>query len=538
VRLGLAGVIAAASLTLYAQTGYRELYNQAEQAEKDGRHTHAYLLYSQAAAQNPKDGRAWAKAQNLRRRALLETETAALTAATPSTAAAKPSPDVPLLPTPTEDDEKSARQPLPPIRLQIPDAQRSRPHDFDIRGDGRRLWEEAARSYGFSVVFDGDYQPLANLRLQLTGTTFEEAVQVLEHATNSFLVPISGKMAMVARDTQQKRQELEHHLAISVAIPEPVTVQEAQELARGVQQLMELQKFSFDSNRRVAILRGPAAKVLPAVAIFRQMLIPKPDVYLEVEFYELASTYDSSVGFTVPTQFPIVWLSKIWNSTPAFPAGFTNFLTFGGGKTFFGIGVSALEAVATFSQASGKSLLKSEIRSSSGLPATLHIGDRYPVVTNQYIGDTSGQGTVYAPPPSFNFEDLGVVLKVTPLVHDRDEISLAVEADFKVLTGETLNGIPVIASRKFQTGCRLNEGEVAVIAGLMRSTEARSVSGLWGLGNIPILGHLFRQTTKSKNEGQVLLVIRPRLLGPSPAESLTALGAFATGSEGRPRIPF
>ncbi len=54
-----------------------------------------------------------------------------------------------------------------------------------------------------------------------------------------------------------------------------------------------------------------------------------------------------------------------------------------------------------------------------GLPATLHVGEKYPIITSGYFGNTSGSGTVYTPPPTVSFEDLGLLIKVTPHVVER-----------------------------------------------------------------------------------------------------------------------
>src|SRR6202043_168516 len=125
-------------------------------------------------------------------------------------------------------------------------------------------------------------------------------------------------------------------------------------------------------------------------------------------------------------------------------------LAFGGGKSFLGIGIANSSLFSIVSNSSARTLYRSELVAVDNLPASLHVGQKYPVITSGYFGNTTGSGQVFAPPPTINFEDLGLVLKITPHIHGAEEISLDVEAEFKLLTGQTQNDIPVIANKKFE----------------------------------------------------------------------------------------
>jgi hypothetical protein len=141
-------------------------------------------------------------------------------------------------------------------------------------------------------------------------------------------------------------------------------------------------------------------------------------------------------------------------------------------------------------------------------------------------------GQVYTPPPTFNFEDLGLVLKITPWVHNMDEISLDIEAEFKVLGTGNYNGVPVISNRKYQGKVRLRAGEWAVVAGLVSDSQTRSLNGFAGLMNIPFFGALFRETSKSRQSADVLLVIKPQVTSMPPSE--IAAKPLYFGTETRP----
>jgi type II secretory pathway component GspD/PulD (secretin) len=160
------------------------------------------------------------------------------------------------------------------------------------------------------------------------------------------------------------------------------------------------------------------------------------------------------------------------------------------------------------------------------------------VLTSQYLGPSSftAGGTAYVPPPSFQFVDLGLTLKVTPSVRSIDSATLDVDAEYKVLTGNSVNSIPVIGNRALKSTVNLRVGEWAVIGGLLDVEQAHTISGLAGASRIPYLGILTSTRTNTSSTDQILLLMRAYPLSMPPSDLDTGR-AYGMGSETRPVTP-
>ncbi len=425
-----------------------------------------------------------------------------------------------------QQDLEDIRRLKPPPRLQGKPGRQ----DLQLSGDARGLFEQAAKAYGLQCVFDADYQPGPTVRLRLVDVGFDEALEELAVATGSVVVPVSEKLFLVAKDTPQKRAEVEPTVAVCVPIPDPVTVQEAQELARTVQQAMEILRLVVDADQRLVYLRDRVSKVLPAQALFVYLAGRRAQVVIEMELLEVDGASLLSYGLSTPTEFPIAYLGGAFHSRPSVVTDFARMLVFGGGRTLLGFGLADASALANASRSTARTLMRTEVRALDGSAASFHVGDKYPILSGAYMGG----GTSYMMPPNFNFEDLGLVLKVTPRVHGTEEVSLELDAEFKVLSGASFNGIPVISNRKLQSKVRLREGQWGVVAGLINLSDTRSVSGWPGLSRLPLLGQALRQHTRSGDSTEILVLLKPQLLDPPPAGPAPPV---YLGSESRLRIP-
>jgi Flp pilus assembly secretin CpaC len=160
------------------------------------------------------------------------------------------------------------------------------------------------------------------------------------------------------------------------------------------------------------------------------------------------------------------------------------------------------------------------IRASQGNDAKVHLGERYPIQNASYapiynspqISAVLGNQSYVPPFPSVSYEDLGLSLTAKPTIHGDNSVSLHIELQVRSLTGESSNGVPVISNEEYQGNITLKDGEPAVVAGQVSRSDTLAMSGIPGLGYLPMLNQVMVDNTRQSETDELMIVITPHVL--------------------------
>lgn len=184
------------------------------------------------------------------------------------------------------------------------------------------------------------------------------------------------------------------------------------------------------------------------------------------------------------------------------------------GDTFRALGLN-VEAYLNALENKGfaKTLAEPTLIALSGEKASFLAGGEFPIPVVQ-SGSGDGGNRV-----SVEFKPFGVSLGFTPTVLGDGTIHLIVEPEVSAIDPAAsiqLNGlsIPGLQTRRASTTLELRDGESFAIAGLLQQDFQTTINQIPILGNIPILGALFRSTQFQKGETELLIVVTPRLVRP------------------------
>ena len=221
----------------------------------------------------------------------------------------------------------------------------------------------------------------------------------------------------------------------------------------------------------------------------------------------------SSIGATL--------LNKLTSLTSIGQMGGTNSGTFTQGlstgiNAFVGGASSGLVWAAFFDflkqQGLGKILAEPNLVATSGQEASFLAGGEFPIPV------PSGLGTV-----SIEYKKFGVALVFTPTVLDNDKISLRVnpevsELDFTSQTTVVVQGflVPALRVRRTSTQVEMKDGQTLAIAGLLSDTHRNVINKYPLIGDLPVLGALFRSKNFQKSETELVILVTPHLVKNQP----------------------
>lgn len=193
-----------------------------------------------------------------------------------------------------------------------------------------------------------------------------------------------------------------------------------------------------------------------------------------------------------------------WNFTTPVDGSYS----LGGVARIFGMDIAgALDLAESSGLAS--TLAQPNLTALSGETASFLAGGEYPYTVSNGL-----QGN------SIEFKQYGVQLAFTPTVLADGRISLRVRPTVSSLDFSINANVPALRSRTAETTVELGSGQAFMIAGLLNNEASNSVNKIPGLGNLPILGSLFKSRQFQRNETELVIVVTPYLVKPMNASDV------------------
>jgi general secretion pathway protein D len=176
-----------------------------------------------------------------------------------------------------------------------------------------------------------------------------------------------------------------------------------------------------------------------------------------------------------------------------------------------------------------RTLANPQLRTTDGVTAEAKFGERVPVPVTTFTPIATG-GTPQQPIVSYNYENIGVNIDITPRIHHDDDVSLALKVDVSSISGTGYGGLPTFGNRQINTEIRLKDGETSMLAGLIRDDERNVLEGIPGLSDLPIIGHLFAHNQKQTDQTDIILTLTPHIIRVLDLKAAD-LAPFAVGRE-------
>ena len=277
--------------------------------------------------------------------------------------------------------------------------------------------------------------------------------------------------------------------------------------------------LNTDTSTNSLIAFGAPEQIEKVQQLLKELDVPYQQILLEAQVMALSKNASRQLGIDWTwSQFPMQNQSTSGSggststgsgtsTVSSFPIGIVT----GGDGQLYKFGVNAtLNALIT--SGDGKILARPNVTTFNGNRATIFVGDQLPIVTPN--ASTAGGPVTY----TTSYKNAGITLSYIPRINEDEKISASVfvEVSTPVAVVLDVGGQKTtayqITTRSAQTNVRMKDGDTMVIGGLISSQEIKNLNKVPILGDLPFLGKLFQSVSKSKNETEVVIFLKAKIL--------------------------
>ncbi|MGE3276087.1 MAG: secretin N-terminal domain-containing protein [Vicinamibacterales bacterium] len=358
-----------------------------------------------------------------------------------------------------------------------------------------------------SIVFDPSFRDQA-VTIDLRNAALDAALNSLSTTTRNFWKATAPRTLTIIPDTTAKRREYEDEVVRTFYLSNA-----------DLKETIDILRIVVDARRLAALtatnaitIKDTPERVAAAARIISAIDKARPEVVIDVELLEVDRTRMKEYGLQVASPSSASSPTGLDGQADVNRDGLT--LRDLRNLTQSDILLTNLPGLyyrLLKTDSATRVLANPQLRTSEGIAAQAAFGERVPVPVTTFSPIASG-GVQTQPITSFNYENIGVNIDITPRTHHDDEVSLAVKVEVSSISGSGFGGLPTFGNRAINTVIRLHDGETNMLAGLIRDDERRVVSGIPGLSDIPVIGRIFANNRKETQQTDIILTLTPHIV--------------------------
>ena len=372
----------------------------------------------------------------------------------------------------------------------------------------RSIFQALGKHAQVNIIFDEMFKDVP-ITIDITGREFEEAVGYLCLVSKNFFRVIDEKTLIVVPDQPVKRIQYEQN-AIKVFYLSNIV---AQDIFAALQQMLRTQyrapNIIVDKNLNTVTVRDTPTNIELAAALIRKWDKSKGEVVIDLEIMEVSRQRLREIG--VEFDNALVGLRYAGPGATADEGWYKMTEIKLGNASSFDITLPTALIKFLESDADTKVLAQPRLRGLGDEEIKSLVGQKIPIPQTTFTPIAAG-GISQQPVTSFAYQDVGLDIKITPKIHAEREVTLDIELKITSIAGSGYADIPIISTREIKNMIRLKDGETNLLAGLLQDEERKSLSGVAGLKNIPVLGNLFAATDKTIQQSDLILTITPYII--------------------------
>jgi len=399
---------------------------------------------------------------------------------------------------------------LPPPGLDLPQNVKM-PATLTFRdASSRDVFTAIARMANISIIFDSSFRD-APVTVDLRNASLDDSLTTVAGATRTFFRVTAPKTIVVIPDTPAKRREYEEEVVRTFYLSN-ADLKETMDLLRMV---LDARRISPTTATNALTIKDTPERIAAAGRVLAAIDKARPEVIIDVELLEVDRTKLQEYGLQIAS-----------NSSGNAPTGLNGTVAIAtdtaGSTTLQTLknltsadvlltGLPTLYYKLLKTDSNTRTLANPQLRTTDGTSAKARFGEQVPVPVTTFAPFAQG-GVAQQPVTSFNYQNIGVNIDITPRTHHDDDVSLQLNVVVSNISGTGFGGLPTFGNREINTTIRLRDGETNMLAGLIRDDERQALEGIPGLVDIPLVGHLFAHNTKSTNQTDIILTLTPHII--------------------------